>query len=56
MHELGHSFGLADFCGSDSIMNTGATTCNNGTWLQVMAFLANDRGAIMAIYPNIPYP
>lgn len=32
MHETGHATGLDDYCGQPSIMNNGATTCQNGNW------------------------
>lgn len=51
MHETGHSGGLADYCGMDSIMNNGLSTCNGGRWTAVMSYKSTDRTGINNVYP-----
>ena len=51
MHETGHSMGLDHHCSSDSIMNTGADTCNQKRWTEVMVYKPTDRNGIVGIYP-----
>ena len=50
MHEVGHAVGMTDYCGADSIMNNGVSTCNGGRWTAVMNYLANDRKSISTVY------
>lgn len=51
-HETGHSVGMPDYCGSDSIMNNGATNpaCNGGRWTQVMGYTSYDRTITNNVY------
>ena len=56
MHETGHSLGLAHHCSSDSIMNDGTSSCNGGTWTQVMSYQSTDRLGIRNVYPGWMYP
>ena len=50
VHETGHAVGMFDYCGSDSIMNNGAATCNGGRWTAVMNYQPIDRTTTSAIY------
>ena len=50
MHETGHSLGLLDYCGSDSIMNNGDTGCNSARWTSIMEYKSSDRKSINAVY------
>lgn len=56
MHETGHSHGLDHHCESNSIMNNGLGSCNNGVWTAVMAYQPTDRMGINSIYPPPPPP
>lgn len=49
-HETGHAVGMADYCGSDSIMNNGASTCNSGRWTAVMYYQSIDRTNTNNVY------
>ena len=52
MHETGHSHGMYDYCGSDSIMNNGVSTCNSGKWTALMTYQTTDQQGINAVYPQ----
>ena len=51
MHETGHSQGLQDHCTSDSIMNSGVSTCNGGKWTAIMQYQSTDRSGVSNVYP-----
>ncbi|HET8575204.1 MAG TPA: hypothetical protein VFM02_03495 [Candidatus Paceibacterota bacterium] len=49
-HETGHAVGMYDYCSSDSIMNNGDPSCNNGKWTAVMYYQPIDRTNTSAVY------
>jgi hypothetical protein len=63
LHETGHSFGLADYCGANSIMNTGQSgkygkpACNGARWRAQSNWEPRDRlGVKTRVYTNFLYP